>query len=329
LNAMTTIARRTFMHLAASAIALPAIRQAAGAEAYPSRPIHLTVGFPAGGSADLIARILGQWLAERLGQPVVIDNRTGDSGDIATREVAHAAPDGHALLLMLSANVINAALNNRRDASLIGGIAPIAGLSRNPLVLEVTPSFPAHTLPEFIAYAKANPGKINMAINGNGTPHHLAGALFKMMTGVSMVDVPYRGEAPALTDLIAGRVQVMFTLVGSSIEHIRAGRLRALAVTTADRFAALPDVPTVGHFVPGYEASGFFGVGAPKGTSDAIVQRLNQEVGAALADPTLRARLIALGMVPMPMTPNQFGDFIAAETTKWAKVIQSAGIRPG
>jgi len=326
---MTTIARRTFMHLAASAIALPAIRQAAGAEAYPSRPIHLTVGFPAGGSADLIARILGQWLAERLGQPVVIDNRTGDSGDIATREVAHAAPDGHALLLMLSANVINAALNNRRDASLIGGIAPIAGLSRNPLVLEVTPSFPAHTLPEFIAYAKANPGKINMAINGNGTPHHLAGALFKMMTGVSMVDVPYRGEAPALTDLIAGRVQVMFTLVGSSIEHIRAGRLRALAVTTADRFAALPDVPTVGHFVPGYEASGFFGVGAPKGTSDAIVQRLNQEVGAALADPTLRARLIALGMVPMPMTPNQFGDFIAAETTKWAKVIQSAGIRPG
>ena len=317
------------MHLAASAIALPAIRQAAGAEAYPSRPIHLTVGFPAGGSADLIARILGQWLAERLGQPVVIDNRTGDSGDIATREVAHAAPDGHALLLMLSANVINAALNNRRDASLIGGIAPIAGLSRNPLVLEVTPSFPAHTLPEFIAYAKANPGKINMAINGNGTPHHLAGALFKMMTGVSMVDVPYRGEAPALTDLIAGRVQVMFTLVGSSIEHIRAGRLRALAVTTADRFAALPDVPTVGHFVPGYEASGFFGVGAPKGTSDAIVQRLNQEVGAALADPTLRARLIALGMVPMPMTPNQFGDFIAAETTKWAKVIQSAGIRPG
>jgi tripartite-type tricarboxylate transporter receptor subunit TctC len=326
---MTTIARRIFMHLAASAIALPAIRLAAGAEAYPSRPIHLTVGFPAGGSADVIARILGQWLAARLGQPVVIDNRTGDSGDIATREVAHAAPDGHALLLMLSSNVINAVLNDRRDASLIGGIAPIAGLSRNPLVLEVTPAFPAHTLPEFIAYAKANPGKINMAINGNGTPHHLAGALFKMMTGVSMVDVPYRGEAPALIDLIAGQVQVMFTLVSSSIEHIRAGRLRALAVTTADRFAALPDVPTVAHFVPGYEASGFFGVGAPKGTSDAIVQRLNQEVGAALADPTLQARLIALGMVPMPMTPNQFGDFIAAETTKWAKVIQSAGIRPG
>jgi tripartite-type tricarboxylate transporter receptor subunit TctC len=322
------IARRTFMRLAASSIALPAIRRAAWAEIYPSRPVHLTVGFPAGGTADVIARLLGQWLTERLGQPVVIDNRPGASSNVATREVARAAADGYALLFMTSSNVINVVLNDSPDAGLASDIAPIAGISRNPLIALVHSAFPPKTVPEFIAYAKMNPGKINMASAGIGTPHHLAGELLQMMTSVRMVHVPYRGEAAALTDLMAGQVQFMFALVGASIGHVRAGRLRALAVTTAEPFAALPDVPTVAQFVPGYEASGLFGLGAPKGTPGTIVETLNREVNVALADHTIQARFFALGVVPVLMTSKQFGDFIGAETTKWAAVIRSAGIKP-
>ena len=287
--------RRKFLHLAAGAAALPAVSRVAWAQAYPTRPVRIIVGLPPGGATDIVARLIGQWLSERLGQPFVIENRPGAGTNIGTEAVVRAPPDGYTLLLVGRRNAINATLYDKLNFNFIRDIAPVAGIIRVPLVMVVNPSVPAKTVPEFIAYAKANPGKINMASAGIGTPGHVAGELFKMMAGVDMVHVPYRGAAPALTDLLGGQVQVMFGTTVSSIEHIRAGKLRALAVTTATRSEALPDIPTVGEFVPGYEASAVFGIGAPRNTPAEIVDKLNKEINAALADPKIKARLADLG----------------------------------
>jgi tripartite-type tricarboxylate transporter receptor subunit TctC len=319
--------RRRFLRLAAGAAALPAVSRFAWAQAYPTRPVHLVVGFAAGGGQDVLARLLGQWLSERLGQSFVVENRPGAGGNIGAEAVVRAAPDGYTLLVIGPPNAINATLYDKLNFDFIRDIAPVAGISRMPNVMEVNPSFPAKTVPEFIAYAKANPGKINMATGGNGTSNHVSGELFKMMTGINMVHVPYRGGGPALSDLISGQVQVMFDNLNSSIEHIRAGRLRPLAVTTMTRSEALPDVPTVNDFVPGYEASVMSGIGAPRNTPLEIIDRLNKEISAALADPKLKARLADLGSVPMPMTPADFGRLIAEETEKWAKVVKFSGAK--
>ena len=286
------------------------------------------VGFAAGGAPDILARLMGQWLSERLGQPFVIENRPGAGSNIATEAVVRAPPDGYTLLLVSPANAINATLYDKLNFNFIRDIAPVAGIIREPHVMVVNPSVPAKTVPEFIAYAKANPGKLNMASAGNGTAAHVAGELFKMMTGVDMVHVPYRGAAPALTDLLGGQVQVMFAAMPASIEYIRAGKLRALAVTTATRSEALPDIPTVGEFVPGYEASAWFGVGAPKNTPAEIIDKLNKEINAALADPKIKARLADLGGTVLPGSPADFGKLIADETEKWGKVIRAANIKP-
>jgi tripartite-type tricarboxylate transporter receptor subunit TctC len=320
--------RRKFLHLAAGAAALPAVMRFAWAQAYPARPVRLVVGFTAGQTADIAARLMGQWLSERLGQPFVIDNRPGASGTIATELVVRAPPDGYTLLYVTASNYINATLYEKLNYNFIRDIAPVAGNISSPLVMEVNPSVPVKTVPEFIAYAKANPGKLNMASAGNGNSTHVSGELFKMMTGINLLHVPYRGSAPALTDLLGGQVQVMFDLVASSIEHIRAGKLRALAVTTATRLEVLPDVPTVGEFVPGYEASAVGGVGAPKGTPAEIIDKLNKEINACLADPKVRARLAELGQIVTSGSPADFGNFIAGETEKWGKVVKSAGIKP-
>jgi tripartite-type tricarboxylate transporter receptor subunit TctC len=319
--------RRRFLRLAAGAAALPPVSRLAWAQAYPTRPVHLVVGFAAGGGQDVLARLLGQWLSERLGQSFVVENRPGAGGNIGAEAVVRAAPDGYTLLVIGPPNAINATLYDKLNFDFVRDIAPVAGISRMPNVMEVNPSFPAKTVPEFIAYAKANPGKINMATGGNGTSNHVSGELFKMMTGVNMVHVPYRGGGPALSDLIGGQVQVMFDNLNSSIEHIRAGRLRPLAVTTMTRSEALPDVPTVNDFVPGYEASVVSGIGAPRNTPLEIIDRLNKEISAALADPKLKARLADLGSVPMPMTPADFGRLIAEETEKWAKVVKFSGAK--
>jgi tripartite-type tricarboxylate transporter receptor subunit TctC len=320
--------RRTFLHLAAGATALPAVSRFAWAQAYPTRPVHWVVGFAAGGGADIVARIMSQWLSERLGQSFIVENRPGASSNIAAEVVAKAPADGYTLLHVTATNAINATLYDNLNFNFIRDIAPVASIDRSPLVMEVNPSVPAKTVPEFIAYAKANPGKINMGSSGNGTTPHLAGELFKFMAGVDMVDVVYKGSAPALTDLLGGQVQVYFDLIIGSIEHIRAGRLRALAVTTATRSAALPDIPTVGEFVPGYEASGWYGVCVPKATPIEILDKLNREINAGLADPKINARIADLGAEPMPTTPAEFGKFIADETEKWAKVIRAANIKP-
>ena len=319
--------RRTVLRLAAGAAALPSLSRLASALDYPTRPVHIVIGFPPGQSADISARLLGQWLSERLGQPVIIDNKPGASSSVATELVVRALPDGYTLLWVVTSNYINATLYKKLPYNFIRDIEPVASNTRTPLVMEVTPSLPVKTVAEFIAYAKAHPGKLNMASGGIGNSTHMAGELFKMMTGINMVHVPYRGSAPALTDLLAGQVQVMFDLMASSIGHIRAGKLRALAVTTATRSAALPGVPAIGEFVPGYEASAVGGIGAPKGTPAAIVNRLNAEIDAALADPAMNARFADLGVAPVPGTPADFGKLIAAETEKWAKVIQFAGIK--
>jgi tripartite-type tricarboxylate transporter receptor subunit TctC len=319
--------RRRFLRLAAGAAALPAVSRFAWAQAYPTRPVHLVVGFAAGGGQDVLARLLGQWLSERLGQSFVVENRPGAGGNIGAEAVVRAAPDGYTLLVIGPPNAINATLYDKLNFDFIRDIAPVAGISRMPNVMEVNPSFPAKTVPEFIAYAKANPGKINMATGGNGTSNHVSGELFKMMTGINMVHVPYRGGGPALSDLIGGQVQVMFDNLNSSIEHIRAGRLRPLAVTTMTRSEALPDVPTVNDFVPGYEASVMSGIGAPRNTPLEIIDRLNKEISAALADPKLKARLADLGAAPMPLTPADFGRLIAEETEKWAKVVKFSGAK--
>jgi tripartite-type tricarboxylate transporter receptor subunit TctC len=322
------LARRAFLHLAAGATALPAVSQIARAETYPTRPIHLIVGFPPGGGIDIIARLVGQWLSERLGQQVIVENRPGAGGNIATEIAARAPPDGYTLTYVGPVAAINASLYKNLSFDFIRDIAPVAGFMRVPIVMEINPSLPVTTVPEFIAYAKANPGKINMASSGNGTVTYVAGELFKMMTGVNMVQVSYPGETPALTDLIAGRVQVTFNPLPASIEFIKTGTLRALAVTTTTRSEILPDVPSLSDFVPGYEASTWYGVGAPKNTPVEIIDKLNKEINAALVDPKISSRLVALGGMLLSGSPADFGKLIADETTKWAKVVKFAGIKP-
>jgi tripartite-type tricarboxylate transporter receptor subunit TctC len=321
------LARRTFLHLAAGAAALPTISRIAKAQSYPARPVRLIVTSPAGGSPDIIARLIGQWLSERLGQPIVVDNRSGASGNIGTEIVVRAPPDGYTLLMALSLNAINGALYDNLPFNFIRDTAPVASIASIPLVMEVNPSVPAKTVPEFIAYAKANPGKINMASGGNGSPLHVAGELFKMMAGVDMVHVPYRGEALALPDLISGQVQLLFGVMPASLGYIRAGKLRALAVTTAKRQEPLPDVPTMGEFLPGFEARGWYGIVAPKATPAEIVEKLNKEVNAALADPNMEKRLTDLGAAVFAGSPADFGKFIADEIDKWRKVVRFAGIK--
>jgi tripartite-type tricarboxylate transporter receptor subunit TctC len=320
--------RRQFLHLATGAAALPALSHIARAQAYPTRPVRIVAPFAAGGPADILARLIGQWLSERLGQPFVIENRPGAAGNIGTEAVVKSPPDGYTLLLAGSPNTINATLYDKLNFNFIRDIAPVGGIVRFPLVMAVHPSVPAKTVPEFIAHAKANPGKINMASGGIGATPHVAGELFQMMTGVRMIHVPYRGAAPALTDLLAGQVQVSFANTVASIEYIRAGKLRPLAVTTATRAEALPDIPTVAEFVPGYEASGWSGIGSPKNTQSQIVDKLNTEINAGLADPNMKVRLADLGGTVLAGSPSDFGSFVAAETEKWAKVVRSAGIKP-
>jgi tripartite-type tricarboxylate transporter receptor subunit TctC len=320
--------RRQFLHLAASAAALPAMSRIARAQAYPSRPVRWILSAPPGGALDIVARLMGQWLSERLGQPFVIENRTGGGGNIATEAVVRAPPDGYTLLMVTMVHAVNATLYDRLNFNFIRDIAPVAPISREPNVMVVNPSVPTKTVSEFIAYAKANPGKINMASSGNGTSPHMGGELFKAMTGVDVVHVPYRGGAPALTDLIGRQVQVMFAFISSSIEYIRAGKLRALAVTTTTRSPALPDVPVVGDFVPGYEASSWIGLGVPKNTPTEIVDKLNMEINAGIADPKIRARLADLGSTVFPGSPADFGKHIADETEKWGKVIRAANLKP-
>jgi tripartite-type tricarboxylate transporter receptor subunit TctC len=322
------LVRRTFLQMAAGAAVPAAVSRLAWAQTYPTRPVRLIVGFTPSGATDILARLIGQWLSERLGQQFVIENRPGAGSNIGTEAVVRAPADGYTLLLVAPANAINATLYDRLNFNFIRDIAPVAGLIRVANVMEVNPSVPATTLPEFIAYAKANPGKINMASAGNGSQQHVAGELFKMMTGVSMVHVPYRGGGPALTDLLGGQVQLYFGTTASTIEYIRTGKLRALAVTTATRSQALPDVPTVGEFVPGYEASSWYGIGAPMGTPAEIVDKLNKEINAALADPRIRARLADMGGTELAGPPAEFGKLIADETEKWGKVVKISGAKP-
>jgi tripartite-type tricarboxylate transporter receptor subunit TctC len=318
--------RRTFLHLAAGAAAVPALSRIARAQTYPSRPVRMIVGFPPGGVSDITARHVGQWLSERLSQPFVVENRPGAGGNIATEAVVKAAPDGYALLLVDASAAPNATLYNNLNFNFIRDIAPVASIANTPFVMVVTQSFPAQTVPAFIAYAKAYPGKINMASPGNGTANHVFGELFKIMTGVDLVHVPYRGSF--MPDLLGGQVQGLFGPMPLLIEYVRTGKLHALAVTTATRSAVLPDIPTVAEFVPGYEASGWYGLGAPKNTPTEAVNKLNETTTAAVADPNLKVRLTDLGVEPMPMTPAGFGKFIAAETEKWGKVIRAANIKP-
>ena len=318
--------RRTFLHLAAGAAAPPAISRIARTQAYPSRPVRIVVGFPPGGSVDITARLIGQWLSERLGQPFVIEIRPGAGTNIGTEAVVRAPGDGYTLLLASQTNAVNATLYDKLNYNFVRDIAPVAGISRDPLVMVVTASFPTKTVPEFIAYAKANPGKINMGSPGVGTSPHMAGELFKFMTGVDMAHVTYRSSPQVLTDLLGGQVQVYFAPISATIGTIKDGRLRALAVTTARRADALPDVPTIAEFVPGYESSAFYGIGAPRNTPADIVDTLNTAINAGLADAKFRARLTDLGVIPNPMTAAQFTKYIAVETEKWAKVVEFAHI---
>ena len=321
--------RRTFLHLAAGAAALPEVLRIAWAQAYPTRPVRVVVGQAAGSGSDAVARLIGQFLSERFGQEFVIENRPGAAGNIATEAVVRSPPDGYTLLLVNTSSAIDATLYDKLNFDFMRDIAPITGIATFEFVMEVNPSVPTKTLPEFIAYAKANPGKINMASAGIGSAHHLFGELLKMMAGVEMVHVPYRGSTPALTDLLGGRVQVMFDATTSSLPHISSGKLRPLAVTTATRSELLPEIPTIGDFVPGYEAHGWIGFGAPKNTPAAVVDRLNNEINSAISDSSIKARLIDLGgLVLPPSSPADFGKLIADETEKWAKVIRAANIKP-
>jgi len=319
--------RRQFLHLSAAAAALPALSQIAKAEAYPSRPVRVIVGFPAGNGSDIAARLIGQWLTEHLGQPFVVENRPGAGGNIGTEIVAKAPADGYTLLLIVAANAINATLRDKLSFNFTRDIAAVASLVRTQLVMAVAPSFPAKTVPEFIAYAKANPGKINMATNGIGTIQHVSGELFKTMAGVDLVPVHFHGDGPALNGLIGGEVQVMFETLPPSIGFIRAGTLRAIGVTTAARLNVLPDVPSIGDFVPGYEASGWLGVGAPKSTPAEIIDKLNTAINAGLADTTLKERLAGLGTTIFASSPAEFGKLIIQDTDKWATVIRTANIK--
>jgi tripartite-type tricarboxylate transporter receptor subunit TctC len=321
-------ARRRILRLAAAAVAGAVVPRPARALDYPSRPVRIIVGFAAGGSTDLSARLVAQWLTDRLGHPFVVENRPGASSNIATEAVVNARPDGYTLLMAGNPNAINATLFPNLNFNFIRDIAPVAGLMRVPNIMEVHPSVPAATVPEFIAYAKANPGRINVTSAGTGTTAHLSGALFAMMTGVQLTHVPYRGSGPMLIDLVGGQVQAAFDNMPSSIAFVRAGKLRALAVTTAARSQALPDVPAIGEIVPGYEASGWFGLAAPKGTPGEIVDLLNREVNAGLADPGLKARLAEIGGMPLPGSPADFGALITEETDKSAKIIAFSGAKP-
>jgi tripartite-type tricarboxylate transporter receptor subunit TctC len=319
--------RRRFLQLAGVAAALPTVSLIASAQSYPTRPVHLIVGFVPGGATDLAGRLAGQWLSERLGQPFIVENRPGANTNIAAEAVVNSAPDGYTLLVGSVSNAVSATLYEKLKFNFIRDIAPVASIARGAYVMLVNPSVPATTVLEFVAYAKANPGKVTMASAGTGSGPHVSGELFKVMTGVNMVHVPYRGDAPALSDLLGGQVQVYFGTLSASIEYIRAGKLRALAVTTAERSKALPDIPTVGEFVPGYEASQWNGVEAPKGTPAEIIDKLNKEINAALADSKIKARLGDLGSTVLPGSPADFGKLIADETEKWGKVIRAANIR--
>jgi tripartite-type tricarboxylate transporter receptor subunit TctC len=321
------IPRRRFLHLAAGAAASPAVPRAAFGQAYPSQPIRIIVGFAAGSGSDIFARLLAQWLSERIGQSVLVENRPGAGGNIGTESVIKAPPDGYTLLQWVPANAVNNSLYEKLSFNFLRDIAPVAGTARAPYVVVVNPALPVKTIPELIAHAKANPGKLNFASAGVGTGIHMAGELFKLTAGVDMVHVPYRGAAGAMTDLIGGQVQLMFDTTAASIPHIKGGKVRALAVTTATRSALLPDLPTVADTVPGYEASGPFGLGAPKDTPPAVIEKLNKEINAVLADPKVKARLAELGSEPLTGSPAEVGRMLAAETEKWAKVIKAANIK--
>jgi tripartite-type tricarboxylate transporter receptor subunit TctC len=319
--------RRRFLRLTAGAAALPTVSRFAWGQTYPARPVRIIVGFPAGGSADIVARLTAQWLSERLGQQFIVENRPGAGNNIGTEAVVRASADGYTFLLVSLVNAINATLYDRLNFDFIRDIVPIASIARSSGVVEVHPSVPAKTIPELIAYAKANPGKLNMATGGIGSYGHVFGEMFKVMASVDLVPVHYRGDTPAITDLLGGQVQVYFGSLSASIEHIRNRRLRALAVTVATRLEVLPGIPTVGEFVPGYEASGWTGIGAPKNTPTELIAKLNKEINAALADAEFRARLSDFGNTPLPMTPAAFGKFIAEETEKWGRVMRAANIK--
>jgi tripartite-type tricarboxylate transporter receptor subunit TctC len=323
------LSRRQFLHLAAGAAALPALSRIVQAQTYPSRPVRIIVGFAAGGGYDIVARLMGQWLSERLGEPFVIENRPGAATNIATQVVVSAPPDGYTLLLVGPTNAINTTFYQKLNFDFIRDIAPVASITRQPQVMLTNPSFPAKTIPEFIKYAKANPGKINMSSPGVGSISHLAGELFKMMAGVNLVHVPFNGNSPALTALLGGQVEVSVASLPSAIEFIRTGKLLGLAVTTSTRSEALPDLPAVGELVPGYDVSAWYGVGAPKGTPAEVIDKINKEINAGLADPKLKARLADLGGTPFALSPAEFGKFIANETEKWAKVIRALNIKAG
>jgi tripartite-type tricarboxylate transporter receptor subunit TctC len=327
-NAMKLPHRRQFLHLAAGAAALPAFSRVAWAQTYPTRPVRIIVGFPAGGATDILARITGQWLSERLVQQFIIENRAGAGGNIGTEAVVKAPPDGYTLLQIATPNGLNAALYQNLNFNFVRDIAPVIGAMRTSYAMVVHPSVPANTVPEFIAYAKVNPGKINMASAGNGTPQHIFGELFKMMAGVDLIHVPYRGGAPATTDLLGGQVQVIFSPLPESIEHIKAGKLRPLAVTTATRLEVLPNTPAVREFLPGYEGTGWLGLGAPRNTPAEIIDRLNKEMTAGLADPKIIARISELGGTVLGGSPAAFGKIIADDIEKWVKVIKFANIKP-
>jgi tripartite-type tricarboxylate transporter receptor subunit TctC len=323
-----TLRRRSFLYLAASAAALPATSRIARAQSYPNRTGRIISGFTAGGGVDITARLIGQWFSERLGQNFIVEDKPGAGGNLGTELVVNSPPDGYTLLLATVPNAVNATLYDNLKFNFIRDIAPVGGIIRVPMVMLVNPSVPAKTVPEFIAYAKANPDKVNMASAGNGSAPHMAGELFNYMAGVKMVHVPYRGQGPALTDLLGGQVQVLFATTPGTADYIKSGKLRALAVTTASRIEMLPDVPTVGDFVKGYEASQWYGIGAPKGTPSAIVDTLNKEINAALTDPKMKSRFTAIGGEPLPDSPAEFGKLIAEETVKWAKVVKATGMKP-
>ena len=322
-----TIRRRQFLTLAGAAVAMPAVARRARAQAYPARPVRIVIGYPPGGSADITARLMAQWLTERLGQSFIVESRAGGGTNIATEAVINAPPDGYTLLLVAPANAINATLYEKLNHNFLRDVMPIAGLIRFPNVVVVNPSVPVKTIPELIAYAKANPRKLNMASSGNGSTIHMSGELFKMMTGVDMIHVPYRGGALALTDMVGGQVQVMFDNIPTAMEFVRGGQLRGLAVTGAGRSETLPDLPTVADFVPGYEATSWYGVGAPKGTPAEIIEKLNREVNAILAEPKVKARFLELGASLLPGSPAEFGKLVADETEKWGKVVKFSGAK--
>jgi tripartite-type tricarboxylate transporter receptor subunit TctC len=320
--------RRTFLKLAGGVVAAPALTQLASADTYPARPVHIIAGFAAGGGVDITARLIGQWLSERLGQSFIVENRPGAGGNIGTEAVVHAAADGYTLLLSTVPNAVNATLYDNLNFDFIRDIAPVGGIIRVPMVILLHPSVPAKTVPELIAYAKASPGKVNMASAGFGSAPHMAGELFNVMAGVKMVHVPYRGQGPALTDLLGGQVQVLFATTPGTSDYIATGKLRALAVTTASRIEMLPDLPPVGDFVPGYESSQWYGLSAPAKISADIVTTLNREINAAFADAKMKSRFADIGGEPLAGTPEAFGKFIAGETEKWGKVVKSTGMKP-